>query len=165
MTFEPRRRNDGKKVDGQENTDRSHDRARQAGDEKPDERHGDDHRAGSDHGDGDGVEELVLVEPAELLHHALLQKRNDCQAAAEHKSAGLREKYQDLGEYVLAIRRGSGLPDPSFEQPDGRSQDQRCADHQHPELPARPSPREQNHQAGKDKELRKLRLRPDGHTP
>ena len=64
----------------------------ESSDEKADEGDGDDDRTRRDHRHGDGIEKLVIVQPAELLDHALLQERNDRQPAAENKSAGFGEE-------------------------------------------------------------------------
>ena len=64
---------------------------------------------GRDHRHGDGVQELVLGQPAVLLDDALVEERHDRQAAAEDERAGLGEEEQDLQQDVLPRRRP--LPD------------------------------------------------------
>ena len=75
----------------------------QTGDEEAYESYSDHHRARSNHRHRYGVQELVLIEPVKLLDHPLLQKRNDCQPAAEYKSAGLGKKQKNLDQYIRRI--------------------------------------------------------------
>ena len=44
------------------------------GNQVPNEANRDDDRAGRDHGDGDGVNELPLGQPLMVMHHATIQK-------------------------------------------------------------------------------------------
>src|SRR5439155_863585 len=92
MTFKPGCRNDRKYIHRQENTNRRHNGSRQAGNEKTDESDGYDNWTRGNHRDGHGVQKLMLVEPSELLHHSLVQERNNREAAAEHKSASFGKK-------------------------------------------------------------------------
>ena len=64
--------------------------------EVADERGGDHHRAGRDHADGDGVEELAVGEPVVLIDHLRFQERHDHQAAAEDEQAGLEEEREEF---------------------------------------------------------------------
>ena len=50
------------------------------------------------HADGNRDQELALIEPAELLNEALLEKRHDDETAAEGERAGLEKKQQELSE-------------------------------------------------------------------
>ncbi len=92
MTFKPGCRHDREYIHRQENPNRRHNRSGKAGNKKADESDGYDNWTRGDHRDGHGVQKLMLVQPAELLHDSLVQKRNDCQAAAEHKRAGFGKK-------------------------------------------------------------------------
>ena len=69
-----------------------------SGHQVADEGDRDDDRTRRDHRDGDGVEELPLRQPAELVHHAAVQERHDGESAAEHEGAGLGEVPRDLPE-------------------------------------------------------------------
>ena len=97
-----RRGDDDEQVARQEDAERREHRAAEALHEIADERDGDDHRAGRDHGHRDGVEELLIGEPAVLAHHAAVEKRHDGQAAAEDERARLGEEPEER----RAARRG-----------------------------------------------------------
>ena len=61
---------------------------------------------GCDHGDGDGVGELLLRQPVEILDHTLVQEGHDGQAAAEDERARLGEEQQDVQKDRLAAVAG-----------------------------------------------------------
>ena len=65
---------------------------------------------GRDHRDRDGVEELPLGEPVELVHDAAVEERDDGQAAAEDERAGLGEVRADPPEHVAS---GAGPCEPA----------------------------------------------------
>src|SRR5204863_5091016 len=64
-----------------------------------DERRRDDDGSGADHAHGHGDKKLALGEPARLLHEALLEERNDHEAAAERERPRLEEERQELAEH------------------------------------------------------------------
>src|SRR5262249_29248102 len=98
-------RNDGKQVARQEGSQRRDRRAFQTADQETDEPDRNDHRARGNHGDRHGIEELAVVEPLKFLYHTTVQKRNNPQAAAEHKGPSFREEQEPGPERV---RMGGG---------------------------------------------------------
>jgi hypothetical protein len=98
MAGEDRCRHQNQDERRQEDADRRDHGTPEAGDQVTDEGRGDHHRAGADHADRHGDEELALVEPAILLHQPLLEERHDDQPAAESERAGLEEEHQQLAE-------------------------------------------------------------------
>ena len=56
------------------------------------------------------------------MDYALLQKRNDRQAAAKDKSAGFGEKQKNLHQHMVGAGCRPGLMKPSFEKPDCQTQ-------------------------------------------
>ena len=99
-----RGRQDHEDPDRQEHAECRGRRPRDAADEVADERDRDDDRARRDHRDGDGVEELPLVQPAEVLHDAAVEERDDRESAAEDEGPGLREEKEDF-EKELGVCR------------------------------------------------------------
>src|SRR6266702_679261 len=87
-------------VHGREHAESGNRGAHRTRHEIPDERHRDDDRAGRDHGDGHGIEELPLGEPAILLHHAPVQKRHDGEPAPEDEQPRGGEVPEDLPEHA-----------------------------------------------------------------
>jgi hypothetical protein len=87
---------------------------------------GDDDGAGSQHGDCDGIEELLVAEPAVFLHDAAVEERHDRQTAAEHERPGLGEEPRDLREELGRDRHRQARGRRSFEP--GR---RRQGDHRH----------------------------------
>src|SRR5579859_1054429 len=75
-----------------ENTDGRNQRAPETGEQITDEGRGDHHRAGTDHADRHRDQELPLIQPAVLLHQALLEERHDDKAAAKGERTGLEEE-------------------------------------------------------------------------
>ena len=78
---------------------------------------------GRDHRDGHRIQELLLGQPAELLDDALVQKRDDRQAAAEDEGPGLREEEENLDENT----RDRRCPTPTHHARAPRSGDRRPA--------------------------------------
>ncbi len=76
------------------------------GDEIADEAHRDDHGPRRDHRHRDRVDELALVQPVVLVHHASVEERHDREAAAEHEGSGLAEEQSDLHEERPVDDRG-----------------------------------------------------------
>ena len=68
------------------------------GNQEADERDGDHDGPRRDEGDRHGVEELLIVEPVEFLHHAAVEKRDDRQPAAEDEGARFGEVKEDSPE-------------------------------------------------------------------
>jgi hypothetical protein len=87
---------------------------------------GDDDEAGSQQSDSDGIEELLVAEPAVFLHDAAVEERHDRQTAAEHERPGLGEEPRDLREELGRDRHRQARGRRSFE-PGRRRQD----DHRH----------------------------------
>src|SRR5262249_12496190 len=71
MPGQQRGRDEDEDERGQEDADRRGKRAPKAADKIPNEGGRDDHRARADHADGDGDQELTLIEPAVFLDEPL----------------------------------------------------------------------------------------------
>src|SRR3989441_2260421 len=85
-------------IDGQEDPECGEGRAGESCDEIADERDRDHHRSWRDHRDRDGVDELSLAEPVELLHYTSVEKRHDREAASEDEESGAGKVRQDRSE-------------------------------------------------------------------
>src|SRR4029453_13617 len=85
------RGNDYEEVAREKYGDRGHEASQGTGNEVSDEGEGDHDRAWRDHRDCDGVEELPLGQPAEIVHHHSVEEGHDREAAAEDKGARFRE--------------------------------------------------------------------------
>ena len=83
-------------IDGKKNAQRSSDGAAPAVDNVANESHGDYHRARSDHGHGNSVNELLFGEPVAFQHNAAMEKRHNRQSAAEYEQARLDKEEQNL---------------------------------------------------------------------
>ncbi len=110
--LEMRRGDHGEQVARQEGAERGDHGAREAGHEVPDEAHRDDDRAGRDHRHRHRVQELSLVQPAELLDDAAVKEGHDGEAAAEDERPGLGEVPADPPQR----RPAAGRPDEPGEQ-------------------------------------------------
>jgi len=66
---------------------------------------GDDHGAGRDHRDRDGIEELMLVQPVMRIDDATMQERHDRQTAAKDKQTRLHKEEEDR-PVLTACQRG-----------------------------------------------------------
>src|SRR3989454_6549349 len=106
VLVEVRRRNDGEQVAGQKGGKRGHGCTRKPGDEITDEAHRDDHGPRRDHRHRHRVDELALVQPVVLVHHASVEERHDRKAAAEHEGPGFAEEQSDLQEERPVDDRG-----------------------------------------------------------
>src|SRR5207249_11552410 len=82
----------------------------------------DDDGAGRDHRDGDGVEELAIVEPMALVDDSTAQEWHDCKAAADHEHAGLAE----VGRALRQRRPGRDPTDPLQEPRRWASEREHC---------------------------------------
>ena len=102
----PRQRHEHER--GQKNADGRRQRPDRAAEQVADERRGREHRAWRDLPDGDGVEELLLGQPAEALDEIRAQERQQHVAAAEEHRARLQEqeKHQAEAEWRCRGRRG-----------------------------------------------------------
>src|SRR5207248_1972138 len=69
---------------------------------------GNDHRAGSNHGDGDRVEKLAIGEPVVLLNDSAVEKWNNGEAAAENERARLSKKPEQLWDLAAHGDSGAG---------------------------------------------------------
>ena len=105
------RRDDDEEIARQEDAEGGDGPAERARDEVADEGDGDDDRSRRDHRDRDGVEELALGEPLELVHDGAVEERHDREAASEDERAGLGEAGRDLPER----RRRRGAVEPGEE--------------------------------------------------
>jgi hypothetical protein len=92
VTRDDRRGNQNQEKRRQENADRGHQGAPEPRHQIADERRGDHHRTRADHADRNGDEKFALLQPAVFGNEALLQKRNDDQAATEGQRVGLEEE-------------------------------------------------------------------------
>src|SRR5207247_256076 len=84
----------------QKHPEACHRRAGKTSDQITHEDRGDDDRPGRDHSHRDCVQELALAQPAEVVHHALLQEWHDREARTERERAGFEEKNTELQEDV-----------------------------------------------------------------
>ena len=93
---------------GQKNADGRRDRPDRAAEQEADERRGGEHGAWRDLPDRDGVEELLLGQPAEALDEIRAQERQQHVAAAEEHRARLQEQDEHQAEAERRCRRRRG---------------------------------------------------------
>ncbi len=74
-------------------------RAPWARDEISDKTRSDDHRAGSDHSDGNRIEKLAVGEPVVLLDNSTVKKWDNGQAAAKDECARFSEKPEKFSDF------------------------------------------------------------------
>ena len=103
----------------------------------------------------------MVVQPSELLDDALLQERNDREAAAENERAGFREEHHDLPEHVLLAE--SHADEPSFDEPDPDHHTESSEGGHQRLTPSRAGAREQDDHSREDEELGELGLGHDRH--
>ena len=79
------------------------------------ERHGDHHRAWSDHRNSHGIQELPLRQPLEVANNPAIEKRHDCEAASKYECTCLGEVPEQSRQCCA-----SGGAVESGDEPDGQ---------------------------------------------